>query len=59
MRRHANTLTYPVDVILHPRRTLLTLETVALDGEVAQIFRTIQSLLGKAGKAAPTVIGES
>ena len=58
VRKHAATLTYPVDVILHPRRTVLTLETAALDREVAQIFRTIQGLLMKTAKAAPQVMAE-
>ena len=52
VRRHAPMLTYPVDVILHPRRTVLTLDTAALDREVAQVFRTIQGLLGKAAARA-------
>lgn len=55
VRRHAGMLTYPVDVILHPRRATLELEAVALDREVAQIFRAIQSALTKASKLlAPT-----
>jgi ribonuclease P protein component len=47
VRRHAATLTFPVDVILHPRRAVLEIETQKLDREVAQIFRTIQTTLGK------------
>ena len=48
VRRHAATLAeYPVDVILHPRRTVLTQPPVELDREVAQIFRTIHKLLGR------------
>ena len=47
VRRHAGSLTYPVDVILHPRRNVLELDASKLDGEVAQIFRTIQSALLK------------
>ncbi len=58
VRRHAGTLTHPVDVILQPRRTVLTLEPVALDREVAQIFRTIENLLGRAAKPAPPIAGE-
>ena len=42
MRRHAPTLTFPVDVILHPRRTVLEMEFAALDREVAQLFLKIQ-----------------
>jgi ribonuclease P protein component len=53
--RHAGILTYPVDVILHPRRSTMELEAVALDREVAQIFRVIQAALNKAAKpSAPT-----
>jgi len=59
VRRHAGTLTYPVDVILHPRRTALEMDTKKLDGEVAQIFRTIQSAiqaaLRKAAAGQPAV----
>jgi ribonuclease P protein component len=47
MRRHAAVLTYPVDVILHPRRTALEMEFATLDREVRQIFRVIQSALSK------------
>ena len=47
VRRHAATMTYPVDVILHPRRTVLEMEHRRLDAEVAQIFATIQKLLSK------------
>jgi ribonuclease P protein component len=48
VRRHAQTMTYPVDVILHPRKTVLEMEARRLDAEVAQIFATIQKLLTKA-----------
>ena len=50
VRRHAATLTFPVDVILHPRRTVLTLDHPTLDREVAQIFRSIQNALLRAEK---------
>ncbi len=62
VRKHAATLgAYPVDVILHPRRTVLTQAAVELDHEVAQIFRTIHKLLlrtplplpAQAGPASP------
>jgi ribonuclease P protein component len=48
VRHHARILTFPVDVILHPRRTVLELDYKTLDREVAQIFRTIQGTLAKA-----------
>jgi ribonuclease P protein component len=47
VRRHAATLTFPVDVILHPRRTVLEMEFAALDREVENIFRSIQAALAK------------
>ena len=47
VRKHSALLTFPVDVILHPRRTVLTLEFAALDREVAQVFRQIQTSLVK------------
>jgi len=47
VRHHARSLTFPVDVILHPRRTVLELDYKTLDREVAQIFRTIQGTLVK------------
>ena len=52
VRRHAATLTFPVDVILHPRRTALTLDHPTLDREVAQIFRSIQNALLRADPAS-------
>jgi len=51
VRRHAATLTFPVDVILHPRRTVLEMEFQALDREVENIFRSIQAALVKAAPA--------
>ena len=42
IRRHAGMLMFPVDVILHPRRSVLELDAKSLDREVAQIFGTIQ-----------------
>ena len=46
-RRHAATITFPADVILHPRRTVLEMDAEKLDREVAQIFRLIQTMLTK------------
>jgi ribonuclease P protein component len=44
IRKHLPVLRVPVDVILHPRRTVLTLDFPTLEREVAQIFRTIQKM---------------
>jgi len=42
VRRNLAELTAPVDVILHPRRSVIDLDFSVLNREVAQIFRTIQ-----------------
>jgi ribonuclease P protein component len=47
VRRHVGLMTYRVDVILHPRRTVLEMEPARLDAEVAQIFRTVEKLLAR------------
>ena len=54
VRRHAAVLTFPVDVILHPRRTVLDLEHARLDREVAQVFREIEGMLQKGATRART-----
>lgn len=43
-------LTAPVDVILHPRRSVLTAEFAVLEREIAMIFRGIQSGVDRAAK---------
>jgi len=49
VRRHAPMLgTYPVDVILHPRRTVREMEPAKLEREVVQIFQTIRKGLDRA-----------
>jgi ribonuclease P protein component len=42
VRRNLALLTRDVDVILHPRRTVLTAEFDRLQGEVSRIFSLIQ-----------------
>ncbi len=48
-------LTAPVDVILHPRRSVLTLEYAQLNREIASIFRTVQAALDRVAKSVPAV----
>jgi ribonuclease P protein component len=43
VRLNIATLTRDVDVILHPKRTTLTVDFARLTSEVSQIFRTIES----------------
>ncbi len=52
VRRHAGKLTFPVDVIVHPRRSVLEMEHASLDREVAGIFRQIQQALER-GRTTP------
>lgn len=42
VRRNIDLLQGPIDVILHPRRSVIDLDFATLDREVAQVFRTIQ-----------------
>lgn len=42
VRRNLATLTLPVDVILHPRRSVIDLDFATLDREVAKVFQAIQ-----------------
>jgi len=52
VRNNLATLCTPVDVILHPRRTVIDLEFTALEREVAHIFRAIQTAAQKQQKPA-------
>ena len=47
VRKNLPALTTPVDVILHPRRSVIDLEFTQLDREVATVFRTIQKLANR------------
>jgi ribonuclease P protein component len=42
VRKNLATLSTPVDVILHPRRTVIDLDLPTLEREVANVFRAIQ-----------------
>jgi ribonuclease P protein component len=56
VRLSVTSLTRDVDVVLHPRRTVLTAEFVGLQEEVSRIFATVQKARQKAavGGARPT-----
>jgi ribonuclease P protein component len=47
VRRNLSALNTPVDVVLHPRRSVIDLEFGALDREVANVFRAIQAAAEK------------
>jgi len=53
VRKNLSALNTPVDVVLHPRRTVLDLEFAALDREVANVFRAIQNSAEKQQRSAP------
>ena len=53
VRRNLSSLSTPVDVVLHPRRTVIDLEFAALEREVAIVFRLIQTAAKKQSSSAP------
>jgi ribonuclease P protein component len=55
VRRNIASLSLPVDVVLHPRRSVIDLDFAVLDREVAQVFRTIQKTVEKQQNASPSV----
>ena len=44
----------PVDVILHPRRSVIDLDFTLIKREVAQIFRSVQAACDRAAKLTQT-----
>lgn len=53
VRRNIASLSLPVDVVLHPRRSVIDLDFAVLDREVAQVFRMIQKAAEKQQGAPP------
>jgi ribonuclease P protein component len=47
VRKNLPALNTPVDVILHPRRSVIDLDFALLDREVANVFRAIQKAVEK------------
>jgi ribonuclease P protein component len=47
VRKNLSSLRTPVDVILHPRRSVIELEFAALEREVGNVFRAIQNAAEK------------
>ena len=46
---HVETLSWDVDVILHPRNFVATMEFAKLEAEVGRVFSTVQSALDRQG----------
>ena len=55
VRRNIASLSLPVDVVLHPRRSVIDLDFAVLDREVAQVFRIIQKTAEKKQNTSPPV----
>ena len=47
LSRHLGDLGRPVDLVLHPRKTVLTMDFAQLVAEVAQVFAAVQRGKGK------------
>lgn len=45
--RHLTELIRPIDLVLHPRKSVLTMDFVQLESEVAQVFAAVQRGKGK------------
>ena len=52
VRKNLSSLSTPVDVVLHPRRSVIDLEFAALEREVANVFRAIQNAAEKQQRTA-------
>jgi ribonuclease P protein component len=47
VRNHLSELVRPLDVVLHPRKSVLTLEFSQLDAEIMQVFAAVQRGRGR------------
>jgi len=47
VRQHLNELARPLDLVLHPRKSVLTLKFAQLDAEVRQVFAAVQRGQGR------------
>ncbi|MCU1249518.1 MAG: Ribonuclease protein component [Edaphobacter sp.] len=50
VRKNLSSLRTPVDVILHPRRSVIDLEFATLEREVGNVFRAIQNAAEKSSR---------
>jgi ribonuclease P protein component len=53
IRHSLHEITAPVDIILHPKRSTLTLEFTVLEREVSQIFRSVQTAANRSASPKP------
>ena len=47
VRQHLNELARPLDLVLHPRKSVLTLKFAQLDAEIKQVFAAVQRGQGR------------
>lgn len=47
VRKHLVKLTRPVDVVLHPRKSVSELDFLKLDAEIQQLFAAVQKGVGR------------
>jgi ribonuclease P protein component len=47
VRRHLSELARPLDLVLHPRKSVLTLEFGKLEAEIANVFAAVQKGKGR------------
>ncbi len=47
VRKHLSELTRPLDLVLHPRKSVLTLKFAQLDAEIMQVFAAVQRGRGR------------
>jgi len=47
VRNHLNEIARPLDLVLHPRKSVLTLEFSQLDAEIMQVFAAVQRGRGR------------
>jgi len=58
VRRNLASLRMPVDVVLHPRRSVIDLEFAVLEREVGHVFRAIQNAAEKSTTERHTQTGK-
>ncbi len=59
VRKNLGLLSAPLDVVLHPRRVVMTMEFAALEREVGVIFKAVQAAFERSSKSAGQQVGES
>jgi ribonuclease P protein component len=59
VRRRAAIVVANVDIVLHPRKSVLIMDFAKLESEVARIFTNIQAMLSKNGPDKSPVVPQS